>query len=328
MQIQRPFLVVCVFVFSIVSNHIQAQDRVFVCAGPKLFSVDAENCIADLKGSTMTFWDIAFTSDGRLWGIEPHGGIYQIDTSNADTTFMFDTDLYSSSLEGLDDNNLLAISEQWLYRINLITANTQSLGQIGYTPSGDIAWYDDHLYLNANSIARIDLDTASLTVNEVEHVSWWASDGLDGYGLAVADFFDSTKVMVVFDKYDMYTVCQLDGSTRLRCPTLLNQWANGAAHLRHPTQDPQPEICHHVIEPTEELQYFINHLNNVITVYSSKEFANLSVSLFNVSGQRIRNYSELNGTEFSFNVGELAFGVYIIRIDDGTNIQSEKIVLR
>jgi hypothetical protein len=311
----------------LLSNSTKAQNRVFVCAGSKLFSVDAENCIADFKGSSTYFSDIAFTTDGRLWGINQYGSIYKIDTLNADTTFMFKTDLYSSSLEGLNESNLLAISGESLYKIDLISGNTLNLGYIGYTPSGDMTWYDDYLYLNASSLMRIHLDTLSLKVNEVKKVGWHSYKGLDGYGLAVDKFIDSTKVMLVFDKYDMYAVCQIDGSTRLKCTKLIDMWASGAAHLRYAKQDPIPEICYQVLNPTEDIQFFINHLNKVITIYSSEEFSNLDISLFSMSGQKIRNYSKLSGTEFSFNIDNIAHGLYILKIINGSNIQSEKIIL-
>lgn len=327
MQILRPLFILTLFMLIFLANDAKAQDRVFVCAGSKLFSVDVENCIVDLKGTSIYYTDIAFTTDNRLWGIDQYGSIYKIDTVNADTTFMFNTGLYSSSLEGLNETSLLAISGESLYKIDLISGNTYNLGYIGYTPSGDMTWYDDHLYINANSLVRIDLDTSSLTVNEVKKVGWYSYEGLDGYGLAVDNFIDSTKVMLVFDKYDMYTVCQIDGSTRLKCSKLIDMWATGAAHMRYPKQNPKPEICYYVVNPTDHVQFFINHFNKIITVYSSEEFLNLNISLFSMSGQKIRSYSKLNGTEFSFNVDNIAYGIYVLKIFNGTSIHSEKIIL-
>lgn len=327
MDFVKKVLNLTLLILFLMSNTVNSQNRVFVCAGSKLFSVDAENCIADYKGSSSYFTDIAFTTDGRLWGINQYGSVFKVDTLDADTTFMFNTNLYSTSLEGLNESHLLAVSGQSLYRIDLNSGNTLNLGNIGYSPSGDLAWYDDYLYLNSNALVRIDLDTLSLNINEIKKVGWYAYEGLDSYGMAVSGFIDSTKVMLAFDKYNMYTVCQIDGSTKLKCTNLIDMWASGAAHMRYAKQEPTPDICYHVVEPSTDLQYFINHLDKVITIYSSDSFSDLNISLYSMSGQKIRNFSKVNGNEFSFNIDNLSYGLYILKINNGTNIQSEKIIL-
>lgn len=324
MFLQKTLLV---FTLLLIMINVRAQNRVFINAGSELFSVDAENCVAELKGTSTYFTDIAFTTDGRLWGISQYGDIFKVDTMNADTTFMFNTDIYSTSLEGLNESNLLAVSGQSIYKIDLESGNTSNIGYIGCSPSGDITWYDDYLYLNANSLIRIDLDLYSQNINDIKNVGWPSYEGLDGYGLAVSKFTDSTKVMLVFDTNDMYSVCQIDGSTRLRCEDLIEPWVSGAANMRYVKQEPTPEFCHHVVEPTEEVQFFINQLSKVITVYSSEEFTDLSISLFSMSGQKIKYHSKVNGSEFSFDINNLAHGMYILKIINGSIVQSTKIIL-
>ncbi len=324
----KSFLFILILQSFIHADLATAQDRIFVSAGPYIYSVDTENCIADLKGKSLTFYDIAFTSDGRLWGIEPYGSIYQIDTTNADTTFIFDTGRYAVSLEGFGTNRLIMVSEKSLYEINLTTKSVTNLGYIDAIPSGDIAWYDDHLYLNSGAILRFDLDTLSKQIGDKTLISVGPSIGLTGYGLGVSMYSDSTIVMSVFDRYDVYSVCHIDGSTQLKCKDLIDQWMNGAAHIRYPTQMPQPEICYTMIPPTKTVQFFINHIDRRLTIHSSEAFENLTVTLFSMSGQVVKQFSGLNGTEFSFSAKELAKGIYIIGIGNANAMQSEKIMLR
>jgi len=75
------------------SKHV-SQQPLFVIVGNgnnpnyDLYSVDIYNCTKQLKGSTgHPIADIAFTPDGRLWGISG-SELYRIDTSNASITLV------------------------------------------------------------------------------------------------------------------------------------------------------------------------------------------------------------------------------------------------
>ena len=63
------------------------QQKIFLSSGEDIYSFDLFNCTSHLVGAvSLGFLDIALTPDGRLWGID--GGLYQIDTINAATTYI------------------------------------------------------------------------------------------------------------------------------------------------------------------------------------------------------------------------------------------------
>lgn len=307
---------------------LMSQNQIYISAYKNIYVVDPYECTAVLKGTAKLFWDIAFTSDGRLWGIDPEGSIYQIDTSTIDTTFTLSTELHSSSLEGFNDSTILAVSDQSLYKININSGVVTLLGNIGYKPSGDIVWYDNSLYLNSDYLIRIELDLSVGTVLDVEQITSFKYDGMDGWAMGVSAANDSTNILFVFDNYNLFQVCQIDGSTQLQCPSLLPFFAYGAASAKLPVQNPEPTYCRTMIDVNNnEIQYLVNPIDEFITIYSTIVFENINVNLFDATGQLVRASSGLNGTEFSFSTQNLAPGLYILQIESGTEAQAHKLLL-
>lgn len=343
---------IIIFLFCFYSISSFSQNRAFITTtAGKLYSVDIVNCTATEKGiltdtipsifngfvGTIDYFiDIAFTTDGKLWGIAPYGEVCMIDTSTAELTFMFDTNLLSNGLEGYDDSTLLAVSYSYsgysseMYTINLNTGSVNSIGVIGAYPSGDFTWYDNSVYLNSNSLIRIDLDVSSGTTPVVTDVSSRYYEGLGGYGLAVSQFPDHPNVLCAFDGNDIYEVCHLDGSTNLYCDSFLpeNESVFGAASVRLPVQNPTPVYCKSVVSlDFEEIRHVVNPWEKVITVYSGTEFQNISVCLYDVAGQIICNFSGISGKEFSFSYNTVGYGMYFLSLENGNSLSSKKLIL-
>jgi gliding motility-associated-like protein len=130
----------CTIVFS--------QQRIFyTVSGGDLYAMDPLNCTNDFIGSTgIGFGDIAFTSDGRLWGIND-GKLYNIDTINASLNITQYINYNTVSLVGLNDSILLSEAFGNLYKLNVNNGILSLIGNIGYIADGDLVMFDDVIYM-------------------------------------------------------------------------------------------------------------------------------------------------------------------------------------
>jgi gliding motility-associated-like protein len=114
--------------------------------------MDPLNCTNEFIGSTgIDFGDIAFTSDGRLWGIND-GKLYYIDTINANVNisqhiFLNTVSYNTVSLVGVNDSILLSEAFGNLYKLNVNNGVLSLIGNIGYIADGDLVMFDDVIYM-------------------------------------------------------------------------------------------------------------------------------------------------------------------------------------
>jgi hypothetical protein len=127
-----------------------AQSSIFVSLNNlDIYSVDMRNCTSRYVGtSDYVFVDIALTPSGQLYGLSG-GDLYLIDTVNADVTFIGSSTSSGNSLVALNDSVLLVEDSAKLYGISTIDATKWLIGNIGYYGVGDLAWFQDELYLAA-----------------------------------------------------------------------------------------------------------------------------------------------------------------------------------
>ncbi len=245
-------LLICLFIKSI-PVYSQQQAVFTMNMGGVLYSLDVLNCTTRPIDSTrMPFQDIAFTADGKLWGItseETGGGLYAIDTTNAQSTFVGITSVYGISLVALDDSTLLMESNNKLYGIRTNDAYTYFIDSIGYSAMGDMAWHNNDLYLASDSLlvkvvfnghfdkveSAIPLNSTS---NPIPHCK----------GLATVYFVDSGSTIVGFPASDSgdadaYRFNLEDGSYQKICSSLFPKGpAPGAASIHKYPKHPLTSI--------------------------------------------------------------------------------------
>lgn len=203
-----------------------------------LYSIDLQNCTSEFRGTTgHWFGDIAFTPDGRLWGLSD-GDLYQIDTTTGMSTFIGSSSVSGVTLVGLNDSTLLAEVQQNLYGIRNTDASSYYIGNIGFTSAGDLTWYNKNLYMTGLGllikIVLTDNDSAIISSSSLNNTIPYCE------GAIAATLFDSSDVIIGFSGADAYRICPLDGANEIYCPSLIPSGAMGGASIPLLVQVPEP----------------------------------------------------------------------------------------
>jgi hypothetical protein len=221
-----------------------AQQPILVTInGGNLYSLNLTNCTSIFVGSTgYGFGDIAFTPDGRLWGITA-GELYQIDPTTAVATLIGLTGAGGISLVGLNDSILLTEYQMKLYAINNTNAYTHLIGDIGYQATGDLTWYDHDLYMSAaGQLIKITLNSTNTAVVSAGPVN--PDHPIPSCeGMVTAAFPGAYNALVGFSNNKVYKICHLDGSAELLCTSIVPQGIPGGASMRLAVQQPEPATC-------------------------------------------------------------------------------------
>ncbi len=293
-----------------------------------LYALNLPNCtVRKIDSTKIDFFDIAFTSDGRLWGItfeQSKGSLYEIDTATAEATFIGNTTVASSALIALNDTTLLAESDYKLYGIHTQTAATHLIDSIGYASLGDFAWHGDSLYMTEfyGGIVRIlfnrtyDKIESAILIND-------STTPIPGfYGLATLYASDSSLTLVGFPKSGSaaaaYTINTKDGSSQEICANLFpNGPARGAASI-----DPYPKIKPLTVNNVPPLELILsiypNPTRDKIRVCVSEATRTIppyyKIEVSDYTGRRISTQSCTIGDGLEVDLSGLAKGLYLIRI--------------
>jgi hypothetical protein len=313
-------------VFLIFSLHLFSQEPIFATiGGGDLYSFDLANCTRHFIGATgQGFGDIAFTPDGRLWGIVG-GDLYRIDTATANATLIGFTNVQAVTLVGLNDSVLLAESQSILYGINTNNASSYYIDTIGYSASGDLTWYDNDLYM-LTPLVKIVLNNTNTGILSVTSISQTIPTC---EGAATSTFAGDFNAIIGFNGGDAIKICQVDGSYTPLCPALNPGGTPGAASIRLPAQSPLPVSCsvESVQEQTKENPFYIfpNPANSSIKISTSANAGNFSYAIYNSFGQLIKSgtaelFSEIQTEHFSN-------GVYSIELKTGDKLYRQNFII-
>lgn len=303
--------------FLIFSFYLQASSQpIFVTiSGGNLYSLNLSTCSSRFVGPTgHGFGDIAFTPDGKLWGIE--GGIlYKIDTTNANTTMIGTTGTQAVSLVALNNTILLAEYGQNLYGINTINATSYLIGHLGYTASGDLTWYDNDLYMTAsNLLIKIVSNSSFSSISSVTKVNSDGNNIPTCEGAVTAPFIGFDNSIIGFSGGNAYKICQIDGSSQLLCASIVPAGIPGAATLTLPTQNPKPQSCFGSTPQTQNPPIRIIQNTNQIIIVTNPGLDDATLIVFNMLGQKVRQLTNITSTSVTVNHENLASGVYVFRI--------------
>ena len=284
----------------VISFNAFSQQPIFFSDGfGKLYSCNLSNCSVRYIGETgaapSTFTDIAFTPDGRLWGIKA-GALYLIDTTTANTTFIGNLGVDGASLVDLNDSTLLIESYNKLYGINVNNGSSYYIDTIGYSADGDLTWYDDALYMvtaviapGNRGIVKLELNAANTAIVNITLLG----DSIPESYAAVSTFSCGYNVLVDFSNSstgNVYKICPLDGSYTILCPNLLGDGAAaGAAAIRLPTQNPQPTSCAEVLQPP--------HVTHNPMICSGETYTRPNGAFVSTAGTYIDTVQSINGCD-------------------------------
>jgi hypothetical protein len=229
----KPFIISLLFFLCLQAS---SQQPVFINGGAEIYSVNMSDCSYRFVGKSNgpQFDDIAFTPDGRLWGIAD-GSVYQIDTTNAVATFIINSIVADGvSLVALNDSILLGETLDTLWATNIRTSQNYNMGNIGYDAAGDLSWLGNDLYMTSyNQLIKIIFNSnfsaivSSKPVNSIDNPIPMCD------GLATV-LLNGQASLIGFCNGGAYNISPIDGTFQLIC----DLGADGAASISYPTAFP------------------------------------------------------------------------------------------
>ncbi len=150
--------------FVLLSVQLKAQ-TIYITNQNDLYRLDLELCTYELviNVNTGSIADITFHPDGTLYGINPGGELFEIDTITGNVTIVYDfPGLLFGALTSSNDGIIYAADrngELWSY--DKSTGLGTDLGNVGYGYAGDLAFYYGELYMSSvydDLIIKVDID--------------------------------------------------------------------------------------------------------------------------------------------------------------------------
>lgn len=312
-MITRFFHISVLLFFLINSRANFSQQRIFyTVSGGDLYAMNPVDCTNDFIGSTgIGFGDIAFTSDGRLWGIA-QGDLYNIDTLNGSTVFIGPIGVYSVSLVGVNDSILLTESMEDLYQINVNTVNSNFIGHIGYSAGGDLVMVNDIVFM-ISPLVKIQLNENFSQIIKVSLIDMNIPPSEGSAAMA-----DKCYSIVSFSAKGTININQENGSYNLICSDLNIISVPGAASI------PKKKSS----KDNEMINVFTPNGDGINDFFQPKEqIENInSVTILNRWGETVNNLSFPYIWDGNSPLGEkLVEGVYFYIINQEVGCEQNEI---
>lgn len=336
MELKRRWLIIILTVWSIIPGKVYGQQPpLFVEGGTggQLISVTLADCHLRFIDTISPFGlqDLAFTNDGRLWGVTPDsitgGLLFRIDTATAQGIYIGHTDdIYGNSLVALNDSILLMESQEDLYAINNRGASVHYIGHIGFPSYGDLTWYNNDLYMTTpfyawggfidfNVLIRITFNEAYDSIRNVYAVNnEWGKllPGCMALTTASVPGTDSSYI-VGFTGRDIIKINPEDGSFSTLCPDAFPLGGiGGAAYVgAYPKAIPHP--------PSTDSFYMSvypnpAHKKTTVELHHFKgNWEDLRLDLFDFSGRLLLRRGIQNPIEI-LDLNPWSAGFYFVRV--------------
>lgn len=147
---------------------IVTAQTIYLVNSDGLWRLNLQDCsnelITELDISNTS--DIAFHPDGTLYGINPGGVLFTIDTLTGDTNFVIDLDGLLFGAMTCSKDGILYLADRngefWTY--DPATGIATLLGNVGFQFAGDLTFFEGKLYMtsvNQDLIILVDLDNLS-----------------------------------------------------------------------------------------------------------------------------------------------------------------------
>lgn len=220
-----------------IAGHSQ-QTLYINTSASELVVIDPASCEATIVGNTSTvLQDIAFTPNGRLWGVYGNS-LYEIDPANASTTFVGTmTGLSTNSLVAWNNDTLIGDYYGWLWGVRVSDGYAWQIDSIGIGSSGDLTWFNGDLYMTtfAPDLARISVNSNLTAVTSIDHIgalsTGWGGGWLGANTLLMESDCGPMLRLLGCVGPNVLEVSSVDASIVPVCPALISGVSWGAASL-------------------------------------------------------------------------------------------------
>ncbi|NBC09337.1 MAG: T9SS type B sorting domain-containing protein [Bacteroidetes bacterium] len=311
----RRFMQTALFVLAsqmLMASLAEAQTFYILTQGNRLSTINMETCdktFITTINTPNTLTDIAFTPDGKLWGVNGQGQVYEIVPANGNTSFEGlvnegNPDFITSLVGGEDGLLYSAGGGGNIYAFNPEDGTGIYLGNAGYGASGDLTFANGQLVMAAygNQMVTVDLENPS---NSTPLLSFSTSSPVFGVVTIVEGCDESyTYASSSDDVGRIYAINFETETLTLTCQA--NERIYGAAS----------ELEFRAASPM--------HIDTIYTQPSVCSGANGSIIIAASSGNGGLAYS-LNNTDFqdSYTFTNLAPGPYTVYVRDSLGCMAE-----
>lgn len=197
----NKFLAFFTFFFSCWTSSTFAQEDVYITTTTgNVYSVDLNTCTCQYLGNSNPpiLWDIATCPNGKTYGVGTlnafNYGLYEIDVTTGSRTLVNGNITTGTNCLTCDHNNYLYLMlGSNLYRSNnlFLGGSGVFVGNVGALSGGDLAFYNDTLYLATNSnLLQINIDAD--TISGVSNIGpFGGPPGGSPWGLSSVLSFDN-----------------------------------------------------------------------------------------------------------------------------------------
>jgi hypothetical protein len=301
--------------------------------------VQVSSCTATLIGAVDDYiLDIAVTPNGTLWGMN-YSRIFKIDTLTAISSESVATAMQiDNSLVALNDTTLIVnvlganpLTSTDLYKISTKTGAMTLIGTVGSIATGDLAWYNNDLYLAGAGLIKIELNnTASAITNTT--VIPYSNPMILNYGMETV-FFPGNKKYFVGNYFgDLVKICPLTGACLTICDDIVPEKISGMGTVRLPVQPPLTECDFYAgLESLSEKKEFFtlapNPSNLKTELISASNMKDCIVRLIDLDGNLENEFSHIKDNKINLSTANLIPGVYLLQIISRAKYYTIKLIV-
>jgi len=141
-----------------------SQEITLLSGDSRIYALNIENCNLDLiVVLDRPFSDISFAPDGRFFGVDLFGELYEISLTSGLSTFRaggFGEGANSLTISAAGVAYITGTSGD-LWSFNVLNGQVNNLGNLGREASGDLTFYEGNLYVatEGDNIVQVNLNT-------------------------------------------------------------------------------------------------------------------------------------------------------------------------
>ena len=294
----------------------------YVTTCDSIFVVDAGSCKARWLCTTSGFCSEEIASyKNVLYGYsQSTTQLYSIDTTNGTASSVICSHAgLSNSLTCDQEGNFYEANDYALMKIPISDPWPQNIGQFfSYSPAGDLAFLNNHLYVAARDyyasyLVSIDLNPYGTTlVGPMNIGSHWV------YGLFTSFYMNKLSLLGTTDENKLYVIDEVTGNATFICDIPVSNMILGAASKETGASVPNDLT-------SQSMKIYPALIKEKLIIETGYNLKEAVLSLLNLNGQEIIQ-QKIHDRITQLNLGNLANGMYLVRLTTDNKTEVKKII--